>query len=72
MEAAFFIVMMGVLNALFTICSTRTNVAFFIIFLTAATGFFLLAPAYWRLASEHLLSAHNLQIAQFIDIPPTR
>lgn len=43
---------MGLLSVVFLICSLRTNVAFFIIFLTLAITFGLLTGAYWAMAED--------------------
>ncbi|KAI4135540.1 MAG: hypothetical protein LQ347_000574 [Umbilicaria vellea] len=47
---AFFLVFMGVLCFVYLIASLRTNIMFFIIFLTLVIAFFLLSGAYWNLA----------------------
>lgn len=43
---------MGVLCFIYMICSIRTNVAFFIIFLTLVLAFALLTGAFWNLALD--------------------
>ena len=47
---AFFLLFMGLICFVFLICSLRTNVVFFIIFLSLVGGFGCLAGAYWNLA----------------------
>ncbi len=47
---AFFLLFMGLICLIFLICSLRTNVVFFIIFLTLVGAFGCLAGAYWNLA----------------------
>ena len=47
---AFFQVFMGVICFIFLICSLRTNIVFFVIFLTLVGAFGCLAGAYWNLA----------------------
>lgn len=47
---AFFLVFMGVLCFLYMVLSVRTNLVFFLIFLTLVPAFGLLAGAYWTLA----------------------
>lgn len=43
---------MGLLCIIFLICSLRTNVAFFIIFLSLAIAFGLLTGAFWAQAKD--------------------
>ena len=47
---AFFLLFMGLICLIFLICSLRTNVVFFVIFLTLVGAFGCLAGAYWNLA----------------------
>lgn len=47
---AFFQVFMGLICFIFLICSLRTNIVFFVIFLTLVGAFACLAGAYWNLA----------------------
>lgn len=47
---AFFLLFMGLICLIFLVCSLRTNVVFFIIFLTLVGAFACLAAAYWNLA----------------------
>ena len=47
---AFFLVFMGVLCFLYMILALRTNLIFFLIFMTLVPAFGLLAAAYWNLA----------------------
>ncbi|KAL8790689.1 MAG: hypothetical protein Q9213_000537 [Squamulea squamosa] len=47
---AFFLVMMALICFIFMICSLRTNITFFIIFLTLVCGFGCLAGTYFNLA----------------------
>ncbi|CRK12541.1 hypothetical protein BN1708_010541 [Verticillium longisporum] len=49
----FFLLAMMLLCLVYLVCSLRTNVAFFIIFLTLVLGFGLLTGAYWALASDY-------------------
>jgi succinate-acetate transporter protein len=49
---------MGLLSLVFLICSLRTNVAFFIIFLTLTIAFGLLTGAYWAMAEDFTGNAH--------------
>lgn len=43
---------MGLLCIIFLICSLRTNVAFFVIFLSLAIAFGLLTGAFWAQADD--------------------
>ena len=47
---AFFLLFMGLVCLIFLICSLRTNVVFFVIFLSLVGAFGCLAGAYWNLA----------------------
>lgn len=47
---AFFLLFMGLICLIFLICSLRTNIVFFVIFLTLVGAFACLAGAYWNLA----------------------
>lgn len=49
---------MGLLSLIFLVCSLRTNVAFFIIFLTLTIAFGLLTGAYWAMAEDFTGNAH--------------
>ncbi|KAH6685928.1 hypothetical protein F5X68DRAFT_209524 [Plectosphaerella plurivora] len=49
----FFLLTMGMICLVFMVCSLRTNLVFFIIFLTLIIGFGLLTGAYWALASNY-------------------
>ncbi|KAJ2904455.1 GPR1/FUN34/YaaH-class plasma membrane protein [Zalerion maritima] len=49
----FFTLWMGVLCLIFLVCSVRTNVCFFIIFLTLVIAFALLTGAYFLLAEDY-------------------
>ncbi|CAK4033212.1 GPR1 FUN34 -class plasma membrane [Lecanosticta acicola] len=50
---AFFLVFMGVLCFLYMILALRTNVVFFLIFMTLVPAFALLAAAFWHLAEDY-------------------
>ncbi len=47
---AFFHLYMGVLCFIFLLCSVRTNVCFFLIFLSLVPAFSCLAAAFWKIA----------------------
>ena len=47
---AFFLLFMGLICLIFLICSLRTNIVFFVIFLSLVGAFGCLAGAYWNLA----------------------
>lgn len=48
----FFLLFMAVMCFIYLICSLRTNIVFFIIFLTLVLTFTLLTGAYWALAAD--------------------
>ncbi|KAL7894995.1 GPR1/FUN34/yaaH family domain-containing protein [Trichoderma sp. SZMC 28014] len=54
----FWFLFMGLLCVIFLICSLRTNVAFFVIFLTLAIAFGLLTGAFWAQAEDFAGNAH--------------
>ncbi|KXL49739.1 hypothetical protein M433DRAFT_66810 [Acidomyces richmondensis BFW] len=60
---AYFMLIMGVLCFVFLICSIRTNVVFFLIFLLLVPAFGCLAGAYWSLAEGKSSTANTLLIA---------
>lgn len=43
---------MGMITLVFLVCSLRTNVVFFVIFLTLVVTFALITAAYWFLAMD--------------------
>ncbi|KAK1585595.1 GPR1/FUN34/YaaH-class plasma membrane protein [Colletotrichum navitas] len=49
----FFTLAMAMICVVFLVCSLRTNVVFFIIFLTLAATFCLITAAYWFLAMDY-------------------
>lgn len=54
---------MAILCFIYLICSLRTNICFFMIFLTIDIAFALLAAAYWQANNGNLGLSHNLQVA---------
>ena len=50
---AFFLLFMGVLCFIYMILALRTNLVFFLIFLTLVPAFSLLAAAFWHLAEDY-------------------
>lgn len=60
---AFFHLFMGLLCFIYMICALRTNVVFFLIFLTLVPAFGCLAGAYWHLALGNTATASTLQVA---------
>jgi succinate-acetate transporter protein len=68
---------MGLLCVIFLICSLRTNVAFFIIFLSLTIAFGLLAGAFWAKAEDFVGTAQYankllvVRILFFINIVTT-
>ncbi|KAF2774475.1 hypothetical protein EJ03DRAFT_340597 [Teratosphaeria nubilosa] len=59
---AFFFVFMGLLCLIYMICALRTNVVFFIIFLTLVPAFACLAGAYWHIGQGNTALADTLTI----------
>lgn len=60
---------MGLLCVIFLICSLRTNVAFFVIFLTLAIAFGLLTGAFWAQAEDFAGNAHYAHKLLVVRIP---
>jgi len=60
---AFFLVFMGLLCLIYMICALRTNVVFFLIFMTLVPAFGCLAGAYWHLAQGDAVTAATLEVA---------
>ncbi|KAI9732589.1 MAG: hypothetical protein M1834_003925 [Cirrosporium novae-zelandiae] len=60
---AFFWLWMSILSFIFLICSLRTNMVFFVIFITLTTAFALLSGAYWQTANGNTSLASTLTIA---------
>jgi hypothetical protein len=58
----FFLISCACLNVFFTICATRINVVFLVIFFGATLGFILAASARWRLAEGDLATAGSLVV----------
>lgn len=54
---------MGLLCLVYLICSLRTNIVFFGIFLTLVCAFGCLAGAYWQISNGNLALAGKLQTA---------
>jgi succinate-acetate transporter protein len=57
----FFFLAMALMCFVYLICSIRTNVAFFIIFLTLTIAFSCLTGAYWQVANGNASLAGTLQ-----------
>lgn len=60
---AFFFVAMGILCFVYLICSLRTNVCFFMIFLTLVIAFGLLAGSFFEANNGNLKLSARLQVA---------
>jgi len=60
---AFFFLAMGLMCFIYLICSLRTNIAFFLIFLTLTVAFSCLAGSYWQANNGNVKLSGNLQIA---------
>jgi hypothetical protein len=54
---------MGLLSFLYLILSLRTNIVFFVLFLSLVLAFSLIAGAYWQIANRHISTASKLQKA---------
>lgn len=54
---------MGLMCLVYLICSVRTNLVFFMIFLTLVFAFAMLAGAYWQLNNGNTVLASRLQEA---------
>lgn len=52
---------MGFLSFLYLILSLRTNIVFFVLFLTLVFAFSFIAGAYWQVANGNLALASKLQ-----------
>ncbi|KAJ5172943.1 GPR1/FUN34/YaaH-class plasma membrane protein [Penicillium capsulatum] len=59
---AFFFLFMGLLMFIYTICATRTNICFVMIFASLILVFCLLAAAYWRLGQEDEKNGNRLTV----------
>jgi succinate-acetate transporter protein len=60
---AFFLIAMGIMCFIYLICSLRTNICFFFIFLTLVLAFACLGGAYFQLANGNIAMAGKLQVA---------
>lgn len=60
---AFFLLWMGVLCFVYLICSLRTNIVFFLIFLLLVPAFCCLAGSFWHAAQGNAATALTLQHA---------
>ncbi|KAK3705607.1 hypothetical protein LTR37_013215 [Vermiconidia calcicola] len=60
---AFFLLFMGVLCLVYSICALRTNLVLFLILFLLVPAFCCLAAAYWNLALGKTLAAHHCTIA---------
>ncbi len=65
--AGFWLLFMGFLCFVYLICSVRTNIVFFLIFLCLVLAFSLLTGAYWALAKDYAGNAayaHKLVVVR--------
>jgi len=60
---AFYFLFMGFLCLIYLVCSIRTNVAFFMIFLSLVPAFGCLAGTYWQAANGNTVMSAKLQVA---------
>ncbi|KAF1976252.1 GPR1/FUN34/YaaH-class plasma membrane protein [Bimuria novae-zelandiae CBS 107.79] len=60
---AFFFLAMGMLCFIYMICALRTNIVFFLIFLTLLLTFVLLAATYWHANNGNMSMSHSCQVA---------
>lgn len=63
LSEAFAILFVALINFYFTICSVRTNVVLFIVFLFIEVALLFVAGAYWAEADGRKDVAANLQVA---------
>lgn len=61
---------MGLVVFMYLICSLRTNVVFFCIFLFLDIAFFLLSGAYWKAAQGDMEAFHKLEVVRIIGFTP--
>lgn len=59
----FFLLFMGLLCLIYTVCALRTNLVFVGILGGLVPTFGLLAAAYWHLAQENAATAQSCQVA---------
>ncbi|CAI7625527.1 unnamed protein product [Penicillium pancosmium] len=59
---AYFFVFMGLLMLIYTICATRTNIIYVVIFASLILVFALLAAAYWQLGKENEVIGNRLTV----------
>ncbi|KAJ5378631.1 hypothetical protein N7509_011750 [Penicillium cosmopolitanum] len=59
---AYFFVFMGLLMLIYTICATRTNIIYVVIFASLILVFALLAAAYWQLGKENEVLGNRLTV----------
>lgn len=59
---AFFFIFMALLMLIYTICATRINVVFVLIFLSLIVVFSLLAAAYWNLGAGNEVLGNRLTV----------
>jgi hypothetical protein len=52
-----------------TICATRNNVVFIVVFIGASLGFVLAASARWSIAEGHIALAGRLVVVGHIPFP---
>lgn len=53
---------MGLLMLIYTICATRTNIIYVVIFASLILVFALLAAAYWQLGKENEVLGNRLTV----------
>ncbi|KAJ5994896.1 hypothetical protein N7481_001873 [Penicillium waksmanii] len=59
---AYFFIFMGLLMLIYTICATRTNIIYVVIFASLILVFALLAAAYWQLGKENEVLGNRLTV----------
>lgn len=57
---------MGLLMFVYTICATRTNAVYVVIFTSLILVFCLLAAAYWRLAQADVVVGNRLAVVSLL------
>lgn len=59
---AFFFLFMALLMLIYSVCATRTNLVFVLIFASLILVFSLLAAAYWKLGLEDAVMGNRLTV----------
>lgn len=57
---------------IYTICATRTNIIYVVLFTSLILVFCLLAAAYWRLGKEDAINGNRLTVVRLTSNKPTK